>query len=125
MTRAHVRNALNTKNTMKLADANPCPDETDTVVPVETSISVTVVPNPTRSDRVARHKHVSAKGSSMIGPFVTQISTMTVHVLHGKTQSVLNTNHRLVTSKSQLHVSAGLDRAQTNTSSMHGIIKNT
>ena len=88
---------------------------TDTVVPVETSISVNVVPNPTRSDIVARDKPVSAKGSSMIGPFVTQISTMTVHVLHGKTQSVLNTNHRLLTSKRQLHVSAGLDRAQTNT----------
>ena len=58
---------------------------------------------------MARDEPKSAKGSSMIGAFVTQIATMTVHVLHGKTQSVLNTNHRLLTSKRQLHVSAGLD----------------
>ena len=75
--------------------------------------------NPTRGDIVAGDEPKSAKGSSMIGAFVTQISTMTVHVLHGKSQSVLNTNHRLLTSKRQLYMCAGLKRAQTNTSSMH------
>ena len=67
----------------------------------------------------------SAKRSSMIGAFVTQVSTMTIHVLHGKSQSVLNMNHRLLTCKCKLHMSTSLDCAQTNASSMHGIIKNT
>ena len=57
---------------------------------------------------MARNEPNSAKGSSMIGAFVAQISTVTVHVLHGKSQSVLNANHRLLTSKSQLHMYAGL-----------------
>ena len=97
---------------------------TDTVARIETSIRVNGVPNPTRGDIVPRDKPISDKVSSMISAFVTQISKMTENVLHGKAQSVLNTNHRLLTSKRQLHMSAGLDRAQTNTSSMHGIIKN-
>ena len=88
----------------------------------ETFIIVKGVPNPTRGDIVARDKPISAKVSS--NAFVTQISKMTENVLHGKAQSVLNTNHILLTSKRQLHMSAGLDRAQTNTSSMHGILKN-
>ena len=74
---------------------------------------------------MARDEPKSAKGSSMIGAFVTQIATMTAHVFHGKSQSVLNTNHRLLTCERQLHMCACLDRAQTNTGSVHGIIKNT
>ena len=112
-------------NSVLMKGSNVCPNALkSSVVPIETSISVKGVRNPTRGDIVARDKPVSAKGSSMIGAFVTQISTVTVHVLHGKTQSVVNTNYRLLTCERQLHMFAGLDRAQTNSSSMHGIIKN-
>ena len=79
---------------------------TDTVAPIETSIRVKGVTSPTRGDIEARDKPISAKGSSVIGAFVAHISTMTKHVLHGKAQSVLNTNQRLLTSKRQLHMSA-------------------
>ena len=79
---------------------------TDAVVPIETFRSVKVALNPTRCDIVAR----DAKGSSMIGAFVARISTMTIHMLHGKSQSVLNTNHRLLTRKCQVHMCAGLSR---------------
>ena len=81
--------------------------------------------DPTRGDIMARDEPKSAKGSSMIGAFVTQISTVTKYVLHGGPWPVLSAYHRLLTCKRQLYVCSGLDRAQTNASSMHSIIKNT
>ena len=48
---------------------------------------------------------------------------MTIHVLHGKAQSTLGMDHKLLTCKCQLHVNAGLYCAHTNISSMYGIIK--
>ena len=102
-----------------MKSSNVCPNVlisfkcfTDTLVPIETTIRVEGVSNSTRDDFVARDKPISAKGNSVIGTFVTQFSTMTENVLHGETQFVVNTNHRLLTSKCQLHVGAGLDRAR-------------
>ena len=40
--------------------------------------------NPTRGDIMAGDEPKSAKGSSMIGAFVTQIPTVTKHMLHGE-----------------------------------------
>ena len=87
-----------------MKSSNVCPNVlksfkclTDIVEPIETFISVKGVPNPTRSDIVTRDKPTSAQGSSTIGAFVAQIATMTVHVFHGKPQSVLDTNHGLLT----------------------------
>ena len=57
---------------------------TDAVALIETFGSVKVVSSPTRGDIVARDEPKSAKGSSMISAFVTQIPTMTIHVLHGQ-----------------------------------------
>ena len=123
------RRKLPVLNCVLMKSSNVCPNVlksfkcfTHTVAPLEKAIKVQSVSNPSRSGIVMREKPMSAKGSSMISAFATQISTMTIHVLHGKAQSVLNTNHRL-TSKRQLHMSAGLDRAQADTSSMHGIIQ--
>ena len=107
-----------TENSVLRKGSNVCPHALKSI-----KCFTDTVRNPTRGDIVARDKPVSAKGNSMIGAFVTQNSTMTVHVLHGKTQSVLNTNHRLLTCERQLHMCAGLNRAQTNSSSMHGILK--
>ena len=98
---------------------------TDAVAPIKTFRSVKVVSNPTRGDIVARDEPKSAKGSSMIGAFIAQISTMTVHVLHGEPKPTLCMDQRLLTSKRQLHMSASLDSTQTNTSSMHRIVINT
>ena len=56
----------------------------DAVALIETFGSVKVVSSPTRGDIVAGNGPKSAKGSIMIGAFVTQISTMTENVLHGK-----------------------------------------
>ena len=93
MTGAHVRNALNTKNTLKIADAELCFDakyqclsDCAEVVLKCTSIRVEGGPKPTRGDISSRDKPISANGSSVIGTFVTQISTMTIHMLHGKAQ---------------------------------------
>ena len=56
--------------------------------------------------------------SGMISTFITQISTVTVHVLHGETKPVLSADHGLLTYERQLHMCASLDRAQTNSSSV-------
>ena len=57
---------------------------TDAVALIEAFGGVKVVSNPTRGNIVARDEPKSAKGSNMISAFVTQIPTMTIHVLHGK-----------------------------------------
>ena len=57
---------------------------TDAVALIETFGSVEVVSSPTRGDMKARDELKSAKGSSMISAFVTQIHTVTIHVLYGK-----------------------------------------
>ena len=60
--------------------------------------------NPARSHVVARDESKCAKGSSMVSAFVTQIPSVTLHVLHGEPWPVLSTDHRLVTCERQLHV---------------------
>ena len=56
----------------------------DVVTAIKTDRSVKIVTNPTRGDNMARDEPKSAEGSSMIGAFVTQVSTVTVHMLHGE-----------------------------------------
>ena len=40
--------------------------------------------NPARGDIMARDESKCAKGSSMVSAFITQIPTVTIHVLHGE-----------------------------------------
>ena len=53
--------------------------------------------NPACGDVVAKDEPKSAKCSGMVSAFVTQIPTMTIHVLHGEPQSSLGMDHRLLT----------------------------
>ena len=61
----------------------------------------------------------------MIWTIISEIPCMTVHMLHGKSRSVLDFQQRLLTGERKLYVCAGLNRAQANTSSMFGIIEDT
>ena len=56
---------------------------------IETHSSVKVLMNPSCGNVVTRDEPKCAKCSSMISTFVTQVSTMTIHVLHGEPQSAL------------------------------------
>ena len=60
----------------------------------------------------------------MIGTFIARIPSVTVHVLHGKPQSVLGVQGGALTSKCQLRVRAGLDCAQTYTRIVLRVVKN-
>ena len=56
----------------------------DVVTAIKTYRGVKVVTSPTCGNVMARDEPKSAKGSSMIGAFVSQISTVTKHMLHGE-----------------------------------------
>ena len=70
---------------------------------------------------MARHQADSARRCSMICTFISQIPCVSVHMSHGKSQSVLNFQQRLLAGKRQLYVCASLNRTQANTSSMFGV----
>ena len=58
----------------------------------------------------------------MVSTFITKISTVTIHVLHGEPKFELSENHGSLTSKCQLHMSTSLDSAQAKTSSMQRVV---
>ena len=60
----------------------------------------------------------------MVSTFITQISTVTIHVLHGEPKFASSENHGSLTCESQLHLCTSLDRAQTKTSNMQRMIRN-
>ena len=64
-------------------------DLTDVVTAIKTHRSVKVMMNPACGNVVVRSESKCAKCSGMISTFVTQISTMTIHVLHGEPQPPL------------------------------------
>ena len=62
----------------------------------------------------------------MVSTLIAKISTVTVHVLHGESKSVLGAQHGPLTCKRQLHMCTSLDRAQAKASIMWRImIENT
>ena len=61
--------------------------------------------------------------AALVSTFITQIPIVTAHVLHGEPKPVLGADHGPLTCERQLHMCAGLDRAQTNSSSVFRIIK--
>ena len=73
---------------------------------------------------MAGGKSECAKCSGMVSTFITQISTVTIHLLHGEPKFALSENHGSLTSECQLHKCTSLDRAQAKTSSMQRIIMN-
>ena len=97
----------------------------DIVTAITAHGCVKVLMNPAGGNVVVRGKAERPKCSGMVSTFRTQISTMTVHVLHGEPRFALNEYHGLLTSECQLHMCTSLDRAQANTTSMLRIIKNT
>ena len=91
-------------------------DLSDVVTAIRTHGTVKVKKKkkkPAGGNIVARGKSECPKCSGMVSTFITQISTVTVHVLHGELLPVLSADHRLLTCERQLHTCAGLDRAQT------------
>ena len=81
--------------------------------------------NPVCGEIVIGYKAECPKCRGMIGTFITQVPGVAVHVLHGKSWSVLDAQHRLLSCKCQLNMCAGLSRAQAHTSSMFGVTVNT
>ena len=78
--------------------------------------------NPAGGNVVVRGNAEGPKCSGMVSTFITQITTVTVHVLHGEPKFALSENHGPLTCECQLHMRTSLDRAQANTSSMLRII---
>ena len=60
----------------------------------------------------------------MVSTFITKITTVTTHVLHGEPKFALSERHGSLTRECQLHMCTGLDRAQTKTSSIQRIVIN-
>ena len=56
----------------------------DVVTATKTHERIKVIMNPVSGDIMARDEPKSAKGGSMIGALITQISTVTKYVLHGE-----------------------------------------
>ena len=81
--------------------------------------------NPACGDVMARDEPKCAKCSGTVSTFITQISTVTVDVLHDETKPVLGKDHRLLTCERRLHMCASLDGAQTNTSNVQRIVIDT
>ena len=86
---------------------------------------VKVIMNPAGGNIVARGKFEGPKCGGMVSTFINQISTVTVHVLHGESKFVLSAYHGPLTCECQLHTCTSMDRAQANSSSMLGIIEDT
>ena len=94
----------------------------DVVKTIKIYGSVKVIMNPACGNVVTRCESECAKCSGMVSTFITQISTVTVHVLHGEPNPVLGSKHGSLTCERQLHMWTTMDRAQANTSSMLRII---
>ena len=103
----------------------PFQDFVDVAASIKTHGRTKVMMNPAGGNIVARDKSESPKCGGMVSTFITQISTMTVHVLHGEPNFVLSAYHGPLTSECQLHMCTSLDRPQANTSCMLGILINT
>ena len=71
--------------------------------------------NPAGGNTVARGKSEGPKCGGKVSTFITQISSVTVHVLHGEPKFVLSAYHGPLTSECQLHMCTSLDRSQANT----------
>ena len=100
-------------------------DLADVVTAIKTHGSVKVIANPAGGNIAARGKSECPKRSGVVSTFITQISIVTVHVLHGESKPVLGAQHGPLTCECQLHVCTSLDRAQANTSSVLRIKKDT
>ena len=100
-------------------------DLADVVTAIKTHGCVKVIMNPSGGNIMARGKAECPKCGGMVSTFITQIPSVTVHVLHGEPQPVLDTDHGPLTCERQLHMCAGLDRAQAHSSSLFRILKNT
>ena len=61
----------------------------DVVTSIKTHGSVKMIVNPAGGNIVARGKSECPKRSGMVSTFISQISTVTVHVLHGEPKPVL------------------------------------
>ena len=97
-------------------------DLSDVVTAIKTrSKCIKIMMNPAGGNIVARGKSEGPKCSGMVSTFITQISTVTVHVLYGEPKFALSENHGPLTRECQLHMRTSLDRAQANTSSMQRI----
>ena len=48
----------------------------------------------------------------MVSTFITKITTVTIHMLHGEPKFALSENHGSLTRECQLHMCTSLDRAQ-------------
>ena len=75
-------------------------DLADVVTAIKTHGSVKVITNPAGGNVVARGKTEGPKCIGMVRTFITQIYTVTVHVLHGEPKPVLGAWHRPLTCKS-------------------------
>ena len=64
-------------------------DLANVVTVIETHSSVKVMMNPSCGNVVVRDEPKCAKCIGMISTFITQISTMAIHVLHGEPQPTL------------------------------------
>ena len=85
---------------------------------ITTGRCVKVMTNPASGNIVVRGKAEGPKCSGMVSTFIAQISTVTVHVLHGESKFALSENHGSLTRECQLNMCTSLDRAQANTSSV-------
>ena len=100
-------------------------DLSDVVTAIKTRGCIKVLVNPAGGNVMVRGKAEGPKCSGMVSTFITQISTVTVHVLHGEPKFALSENHGPLRWACQRHMRTSLDRAQANTSSMQRIITNT
>ena len=62
--------------------------------------------------------------SGMVSTFITKITAVPIHVLHGEPKFTLSENHGSLTCMCKLHMRTSLDRAQAKNSSMRRIVIN-
>ena len=97
----------------------------DIVTTIKKRKCIKIMMSPTSGNVVARGKSECPKSSSMVSTFITQIPTVTVHVLHGEPNPVLGAYHGPLTCERQLHMCTSLYPVQANSSSVLRIIINT
>ena len=85
---------------------------------ITTGRCVKVMTNPASGNIVVRGKAEGPKCGGMASTFITQISTVTAHALHGESKFALSENHGSLTRECQLNMCTSLDGAQANTSSV-------
>ena len=84
----------------------------DVVTAIQTYRCVKVITNPAGGNVVARDKAECPRCGGIVSTFITQIPSVTAHVLHGEPYPVLGAYHGPLTCERQLHMCAGLGRAQ-------------